>query len=278
MPQKKRRYDEHGDESLHGSFIIVSTFIGLGIVLIGLTSSIQYYGISRSDYLQGWETIGGLEYSKWLPTYGYNVTPNDTQIDNDAINHPFHLAEYHYNDPDYYYAFNVPYGSGHAVRVFVIRNNSGFDPGSNKWWERDEDFFLLTRLTNDWPYPNTRVATVPFNDLIEHAGEGGAVSDYNYSMAAVMLGKLNCTLFVNSASNLSERLYANDNYTLRIGTEFGTQLGRASMWTVLGQLLTMRLPQVHWAVQAVLAIPIWAGIGFMAVTIISRFIPFIGGG
>jgi hypothetical protein len=55
-------------------------------------------------------------------------------------------------------------------------------------------------------------------------------------------------------------------------------MAESSMWTVLGQMLTAQIPDVHPIINILIAVPFWAAIGFMAIMIVSRFIPLIGGG
>lgn len=250
-------------------------FIGITAILITASASIQDYATVTEEHLEGWDTVGGLTYNMWTPTSGRTVTPNDTQIDTSDINNPYHTLSYHYDDASRFYAFAAPYGESHDVRVFVFRNSSDYHSGSDHYWEQAYDFFLVTRTQNWWFWTVPRVAVVPFTTLIAHK------IDNNRSSISVMLDKTNVTLFVsttNTTGSLASRLYQDDNYTIGIGTRLGEALGSASMWTVLGQLLTMRLPDTHPVIQLVLAIPFWAGLGFMAITIVSRFIPFISGG
>jgi len=272
--KKDLRTDYHGDEDLIKPFMIVITFIGLSALLITISSPSQYWSSVNQEIVEGWETVG-LQYEFW--DNNYTVTDSDTQI-HDGVN-PWDI--YHvvveYDDPDNFYYFDLPdyYPSGPAIRVAIFRNNPAYDLGDTNWWETSENCFIVSRSTQDWPFINIRKAVVPFSEL-----EVSTLSN-NRSYASFNLGEVNATIFITAMDedfSVAESLYMNENYNIKIGTAVGQNIGSTSMWTALGQLLTLKLPNCHPVVNALLAIPLWAGIGFMAVMIVSRFIPFIGGG
>jgi len=268
-------------EQMTKPFIIILTFIATSAMLITITSEVTSwnYNPKSDELLEGWETIGGFDYNFWLNdddlTTGYDVDPADDAVNDlqDSLLETDLWLKTEYDEGDDYYKFEPPYGNSPEIRVWIIRNNTCYRDGSTLWWRLAEDFFLLTRHTQQWPINNVRRAVIPFDDVFR-----SDLSD-NRTYVSVKLGQLsNVTLFLNASSDLAEAIQYNFNYTVRIGTPFGTQIATASMWTALGQLLTLRLPNCHPALNALMAIPLWAGIGFLAVTIVSRFIPFVGGG
>lgn len=254
-------------ERLQPSVILATTFIGLAVLLIGVSSAIHGLVVSRSDVPQGYDTVG-FEFNFWPPTAGYTVHSTDTQIytGEDASG----IIYWDYDEGDsHYYGFEIPYGSGPGLRVWLFRNNSDYNPSSGEWDEWANDFFVITRHTQDWPVFNVRKFVVPFETVLANM-EG------NSSMCSGHTGKVNCTLFINCTTDLQVALYSNEGYTIRMATGLGEMLQTTSVWTIMGQILGMKLPGCHWVVDLLIAIPFWASIGFIAVTLILRAIPFVG--
>lgn len=254
-----------GAEPLQASVILAATFVGVFVLLVSWVGDLSSISTERSETPEGWETIG-LSVDFWDPSTGYLVAPSDPQI---------HTKEYplsytfppKYDDEDNYYGFDYPYDDVPGIRVWVFRENIKYEEGALDWYKIARDFFLITRHTQDWPFVNVRKLVVPFESVLEQAED-------NRSMISGFLGNADVSLFINATGNLALCLYSDSGYTIRIGTAFGENLGKTGLFSTLGRLLTMRLPDCHPVVNAILAIPFWAAIGYIALSLILRIVPW----
>jgi hypothetical protein len=256
-------------------------------MLIGITSQVTSMGdMGHEDITEGWDVIGGWAYDLWLNDLatedGYLVETTDTQIADQQdywdVGARYCLShEYYYDDEDLYYGFEIPYGSGSGIRVYIWRNNPDYVEGSIEWYQTAQDFFLITRHHVQWGLAVHHInkVVIPFHEVyddIENQGIGNATQQW------FKLGRVsNTTLLLNSTSEtdtLQECIENNDGYTLNIGTLWGEQIADSSMWTTLGQLLSMRLPDCHPIINALLAIPFWAAIAIIAFKVIAEIMPF----
>ena len=78
-------------------------------------------------------------------------------------------------------------------------------------------------------------------------------------------------------SSPTEALDHYDLYML-IGVEWDQVSTSMSAWDIIGMLLFFQLPNVHWMLNAIIAIPIWLGIAYLSFIMILRAIGAIFGG
>jgi hypothetical protein len=102
----------------------------------------------------------------------------------------------------------------------------------------------------------------------------------NLSTISFMFGSENYTAFViiGDSGNATTELYGHNAFTLGIGQLWGLEnVGRTSMWKLVGQLLTCSIPNTNFYANLIMTIAIWAVIAYVAIAMISRFIPTISG-
>lgn len=80
-------------------------------------------------------------------------------------------------------------------------------------------------------------------------------------------------------SDLDESWEASE-LDIYVGTGFKQQEADVAMnaWVLVARLMFFQAPDIHPLINAFIAIPLWADIGFIIVMLLSRFIPFIRGG
>ena len=62
-----------------------------------------------------------------------------------------------------------------------------------------------------------------------------------------------------------------------MGMGYSQNPSTVSAWNILAQLLFFQMPDVHPAVNALIAIPLWAAIGILVYRLVLMAIPFLGG-
>jgi len=272
-------------------FMFVMVFVMVGLFCIAslgriLASNSQ----ANEEYLEGYEVIGGLAYTIWDPELGVNVTAiyeydDDWHVsssDSDAENPPY----YHMPSPESASFSNPDSGSSTSdVKIWVVRNNTPpWNANTISIWkskyptgDRIQDFLYLRQGHKEgWLHPTLLrydVAVIPFAKIIANYQ-----ADSNMSIIPLDL-KHNITVFLTAwgPGNFTENLY-NNSFCLGMAVQYGTEeVKKASMWTILGQMLTLQLPGVHPAINFIIAAPFWTAIAYVAVEFVRSFIPFLGG-
>lgn len=66
-----------------------------------------------------------------------------------------------------------------------------------------------------------------------------------------------------------------DAMTLVAGMTWDEMQTKTNAWTILGQLLFFQMPDIHWSINALIAIPIWIGIVYLLFAFVTKLIPFL---
>jgi len=72
--------------------------------------------------------------------------------------------------------------------------------------------------------------------------------------------------------------YNNDALWIFFGMNFDDVNTSYNAWDLIGMLLFFQLPDIHWIINALLAIPIWVSVAYLCYVLIIKIIPFIAGG
>jgi len=72
--------------------------------------------------------------------------------------------------------------------------------------------------------------------------------------------------------------FTHEALDLWMGITWDQQATSFNAWQIVGMLLTFQAPNIHWAINSIIAIPIWVCIAYLAYVLIIKIIPFIPGG
>jgi len=72
--------------------------------------------------------------------------------------------------------------------------------------------------------------------------------------------------------------YANLDLWIFLGMHFDDVNTAYNAWDLIGMLIFFQLPDIHWVINALIAIPIWVSIAYLSYVLIIKVIPLIGGG
>lgn len=258
--------DRDGDEQLLPLFVMAAAvLVCICVLSAAITSAIaRNQPTARWHGVEGYQLIGGVNYNCIAPTEGYNVTMNETH-------------DSPWQDED---KFEFDYASWPYLTVRMVRAGS-FD--MSQVGETPiiyYDFFWIhAKKSSAWNAKSTN-AIIPYQDFETRFLEN------NVSYAYFELWNYNFTLLVTTQTNDTDH---SDHLTMLYTNQFNIRVAEnvdinedaamhASMWTILGQILTLSLPNVNFVVNLLMSVPIWAAMGFMVFTIFSRVIPFISGG
>lgn len=108
----------------------------------------------------------------------------------------------------------------------------------------------------------------------------------NYEVGEAIEFKVSCPhFFVKSFFNFNTTLYDSpteawdaDALWILVGINFDQAQTGFNAWAVIGMLLFFSLPEIHWFVNALIAIPIWAAIAYISFILLLRAIGAVFGG
>ena len=288
----RKHWTQRAEEQLKGSIILATTFVVIGAVLVGLTHKEQYYNqISNQetpdtviDALIGWD------YLRWNPADGVDIT-NASVLDKAYGPSYFSgLRGWEHKQPNDAVESAEFYKPGGAaddrdrLRAYVVRGNDNYDEGSSYLDERDQDYILFAQNIGSFWGVKWRFGGISYDTIQTNFKD-------NVSITALDVGNRNFTIFVTAptgiigAENFTNYLWVN-NYTMYVGTNANDidSMGSQGFWKTVGRMLSFQLIDMEEygagmaIINLLIGIPFWAMVGFVIVTLISRFIPFIGGG
>lgn len=258
----KSRLDDRGEERLLGLFVFTATFIVISALFIGLMVKTFNEGAASGNWreLKGYEVIGEVEYLMLSPEGGYNASD--------------YIQDSWSYDGDDNMAFDGDAVSVRDCEAAIIRDNDLY------WTEwtglRESRYLDFIMISSEWGWWSGDYQPISYQAIAANQ-----IKDTNQSVCSVIVGGNNYSLIVTAPGGpeyFDVMLWENI-FRVQVGIPGGwDDLAETSMWTVLGQMLTAQLPDVDPIINLLIAVPFWASLGFMAIMIISRFIPLIGGG
>jgi len=263
MRVKRLRGDTSAVDELIGVFVFVAVFIIIAALLISLmhTSIVAGRDEGSFDLYEGTSIIQGREYAMLGPAGGYNFTSADA------------LEDWHHDDAESVF-FEDADVTGDTVEAQLVMGHEV--PLVNLFSDEDDKYGDFLIFYTEWGLFSNDEKALSFPMIIAAQGEG------NLSTLSIWLHKDNYTVFVQTPGPAEfHTLFVNmGSFNVRIGIlldEDFESLKKASMWTILGQLMTASIPDVHPVVNYFIAVPFWASVGFLAVMVVRAFIPFLGG-
>lgn len=270
-------------DSLIKPFVMLISFIGVTIVLLGTLNNLQQSNMMATQPETGMNVLSGFNYTMLNPKDGRDITwANVTNNERDA-------SFQSYPDPDVvhsvFWADGITAYSRGAIWVYVVRNATWDDwsyiPESKEFRDAkgipDMLIFAQKYAKHGWFDIKTGVGwryyVLPYSIIDDHVNG-------NVSTVSFMFGGENYTAFLMApeTGDFNAELYTNNSFTLGLGQLWGLDtVGKVSMWKLVGQLLTCSLPDTNIYANLIMTIAIWAIIAYVAVAMVSRFIPTIPG-
>jgi len=206
-------------------------------------------------------------------------------------------------DPDTYYRHNVPDNwIGEEIstwgEIFTNSNNMTLEKGSGEHNLSVGDELLrmsFIELDDRDPLYIWHVwfpALAQRHPMEPYPLERDTVMERRLGTAEPERARINMfcdhyTYFVSVSYNdtkfdtLDEAYDGNETYNAElwifVGMNWESEVGSINAWSVIGQLLLFQSPDIHPAINVLIAFPIWAGIIYLAYRFIMMAIPFLGG-
>jgi len=260
------RQDISGSERLMGPLLVMSSFILITImVLAGMTS---FFNTASGNWeeVKGTAIIGTTEYTLREPVDGWNITSANVT---DRWDHEADENAYFYEDAP---------GEDDQIVVGIIRDNAWFEHAVAWGHGYDsvlyEDYIMVYTEFGWWANDDWAIS---YQTILENRVLNSNVSVTEFGLRHNTTFALIIT--VDAPPDLFGAGLWSSNFNIKIGLpDYNPDLADASMWTILGQVMTASLPDVGQEINLIIGATFYTCIIMMVFTIISRMIPFVGGG
>jgi hypothetical protein len=243
--------DPAAEDELIKPVVFLVTFVAVSALMVGLVN--QYYAMAafggQADFSTGYQTIGGITYDMLDPALGYALSTEDAESIVDLDDGTVFVFE--------------------DLECQLVRDNDVYAPWTPALITHFKDFFWF-KVSYGWF--SIRVAALPFETILANYD-----GETNVSVNDLALGHRSYTFFVQGlsggASTFAQSLDAN-LINISVGVNLEDALAHNSLWSTLGQILTLQLPDTHWIINLLMAVPIWTAIGVLAFLAIRSLVPW----
>ena len=257
--------DKTASEQLMGPFVLIASFILITVMVIASMAAFFQTASGQWDEVKGTLMVGATEYTLRNPEQGWNITLDNVT---DRWDHEADENAYFYKDEP---------GEDDQMVVGIIRDNAYFGAtyGGRSFDEAlYEDFIMVyTEFgwwdNDEWPISYQTILSNKIVNSNISVTEFGIRHNTTYALI----------ITVDAPADLFGAGLWSSNYNIKLGLpDYEADIAYTSMWTVLGQVMTASLPDVTPEVNLIIGATMYAGIGMIVFTVISRMIPFIAGG
>lgn len=151
----------------------------------------------------------------------------------------------------------------------------------NQFWSRYITGGFLGFVWGPWlymPHKNPPSYIHGWNDVKLYLHENLNSSKFTWRTKKNDRAFLTIITIHNTTRDASlEEAWNNGEIEIYIGATIDDLQTAISAWNVIGALLTFQTPQVHPVINFLIAIPIYACIIYLIITIVAMFVPFGGG-
>jgi len=237
-------------------FIFLVTFLGFFTVLVSMMPA--EFGAQGQSYRQ----ILTPEYFESVDVAYFASTKNFTLESDKATGeiYGWYYIDFSLGGWD----FSIEWMYSEGIMLKHVEKWWIFTTGRHNmdWYEKQRGLNLGTRLTPE--------------HLATYYDENRKVAEF---IARCDHTTLNVFFAYNTTkySNIMEA-WENEDLGVLFGINFDKVNTSVSAWDLISRLLFFQAPEVHPAINALIAIPIWAAVSILIFILILKVIPFVGGG
>lgn len=220
-------------------------------------SGLMFYLMAPTVYSAKYADGGGPDAEEVFGNMDLNriyMEPNPAKVNSSSQTIP--IGAVHAYSPAYTFTHA---GESH-IHMWIVRIIAGGD----NWFE----------FQTDWGWFSHKSDTVEFKEVVNNFD-----ASKNQSSTTIHLKHPVHFLVIPDANKtLSECLYGNHYNISLLYSWNDTYNSHPSPWQVIGMLVGSNLPSMGWEVNLLMKLPLTIGVGFIAITVLSRFIPWLKGG
>lgn len=275
-------------ESLMKPIILLVTFVGIFVLITAAMTPVFVANQAERGFVadpEKYAYLGGYDYLKWYPEEGYDIGTDNVTVND--------LVRFNSNELIFWEDAGGCEPGKNDIRCWII--SLGGSKGQVRNWLLAILSSDLQRVIGDYTLGSGTSnmtgllwhchrswwddwwAFVPFTDMLGAVGQNSTTSVY-YAKADFKLNTGYTAFAVNDTDvPFMEALYTHQNYTLHVGWTFYDKAQiETSALDIIAGILTFNLPGVSSIITAMISLPIYACVGFIIFTVITRLIPFIG--
>ena len=254
--------DKRATEQLMGPFVLLASFILITIMVISSMAAFFQVSGGQWEEVKGTRMIGETEYTLRNPVEGWNIT------DANVVDRWDHEADENvafYEDEE---------GEDDQIICAFIRDNVRFEYEYGDDESLYEDYIMVYTEFGWWDHDEWPIS---YETIVSNKVLNSNVSVIDFGI------RHNSTFALIITVDAPEELFAiniwENNFNIKLGIpDYDLDIAYTSMWTVLGQVMTASLPEVGYEVNLIIGATVYAGLGMIIFTAISRMIPFVAGG
>ena len=257
-------------ENLMPTVIFLGTFLLTGGLLIAGLNVLVTANQSAQSPNSPEQIIGGDVFTllEWTAAPNGTVTP-DVII-------TLHSKYFAHGFPEHQKIYS--YAGKRDVYCYVIRDSTVRD----KWEEtlnledvQAKDYVIFYQNKHIyWGLGHRYMAEViPLDIIIEKKRADLNFSDVDFKLYQYFTVRFHTGPGMNFTTGIM-----NNYYNITLGMSLNSSISSMGPWGMVGAFLSFRLPNIDPVLNLLIAVPIWLALGFMILTVISRFIPLVPGG
>lgn len=274
---------DSGMSSASRVFVLVITFVAVAGLLIGLMGNLFSANQGSYSSKSNYESIGGVDFkvfkNRWSTEVGYYIN-NGT----DSDGYPNVLDHYDSAHSAAQGMKQFSYSGETSVQAQIVRGNTNYDPLSDAESQVYEDFIIFDK-TNGWSARSRY--SIDYTNITGYNSSGTRIDNGLWSSGSSVqfLFKLTenpaspelpYTCWLNVTPTVTTQLaFANavwsNHYTIKLKLQVDLSSPKTSVWTVMGQVLTLQLPETPFVISVLLAVPFWSAIAMAVITIIKAW-------
>ena len=136
-------------------------------------------------------------------------------------------------------------------------------------WYNKNGIKVSEQPLGEWSYP-----VIDIEDVDANYDNRSKVSEFTVKNEVLTI-KVFLAFNTTKYSKPSEA-YHNNELSILVCMGFDQVQTTTNAWNLISQILFFKMPNVHPLINALIAVPIWAAIAWLATTFILKFIPFVG--
>jgi len=247
-----------GDISELRTIITLGTFLGVLIFLIACIPPAFLIPDYEGKTIETPEYFEAIEITKYASTWNYTFDGSDITKENPSA----YIKRKEIGGHTFYFYYAKPNKTINGI----------FWVGHITYWWIFETGHHRMDIWNSGVYKGTSLDRTELDDDYTERDD----LTYTFQCQHTQLD----IFFAFNETTYSTPSEAFDGQELKmlIGIEWSQIDTSVSAWDIIGMVLFFQLPTVHWAINALIAIPIWLGMAYVAFILILRTIGAIFGG
>lgn len=239
---------------MYGPVLLMAAFFGCVVLLMVSITPVIFASIDTGE-----DTTPSRIRDVYEELVMTQWEPNEFNVTEDCV-----VSKITTYDDDRCVEFDAAGGTEHPLSAALVRDASWpYEKATSDYWAFWQFY--------GWFGREIAIAYISLDAI-----RNGFDEDNNYTRLTLQLRFTFDIFFYNDDEYLPDALY-NNTYKLSAGASLNDSLDSISPWTMLGKIMSFRMPGTNFVTNALIAVPIYTILIYMAFAIIRSCIPLLGG-